>query len=106
MIQRSLFPDPPDEGPTLLERFEAFDQEHPEIHRMFVQIALDLLRSGHRRYSADGICHVIRWHRATSGADAAGFKINNVFTRCYARKAMLEHPELIGFFETRQIKRV
>lgn len=43
----------------------------------------------------------LRWTRVTSGKDAEGFKINNVFTALLARKAMREHEALEDFFETR-----
>lgn len=59
-------------GGSIQDRFTRFCEEHPDVPRMFVEIALDLRRRGHQRYSADGICHVIRWHRATSGQDAEG----------------------------------
>lgn len=86
------------------ERCEAFLREHPDVWEMFVKIALDLKRAGHRRYSSDGICHVIRWHRSTSGKDVTGFKMNDHFTAYLSRRAMEEVRELEGFFETRKVR--
>lgn len=90
---------------TIDARFDRFMVECPDVYPLFVQHALDLVRRGVTHYSADAICHVIRFHRITAGRDSAGYKVNNVFTALLARKAMAEHPaELGGFFETRQRK--
>lgn len=79
---------------------EEYDAAHPDIWRMFVQFTLQLVRSGVRHYSADGICHKIRFETALRGGK--DFKINNNMTSYYARKFLAAYPEHWGFFETRQ----
>lgn len=86
---------------TIEEAFERFDEAHPDVYEQFVDIALDLKRRGTQHYSADAICHVIRFFRVTSGKDADGWKINNNFTALYARKAIAEHAALAEFFQLR-----
>ena len=93
-----------DRSRSIAERFTAFMDSCPDVYPMFVRIARDLRARGHEHYSADGIMHVIRWHRATSGTDAEGFKLNNVFSSRLARKAMEDYEDLRGFFETRELK--
>ena len=88
---------------SLDARFARFLVECPDVYPEFVQIAKDLRTAGRERYSADAICHVIRYFRDTRGA-SDGFKVNNDYTSRLARKAMAEHPELAGFFETRELK--
>lgn len=85
-------------------RFERMLVEQPDIYPEFVRLAMDIRRNGTTRYSADSICHVIRWHRDAAGKGADGFKLNDHFTSRLARKAMAEHEALKGFFETRQTK--
>jgi hypothetical protein len=95
--------DRPEPESSIEARFEKFLAEHPDVYAEFVRIALDLRRRGREHYSADAVCHVIRFERITSGKDDDGWKLNNSFTALLARKAMAEHPEeLGGLFETRQ----
>ena len=86
------------------ERFAAFMEACPDVYPAFVRVALSLRERGFKRYSADGVAHVVRWQVATSGHDASGFKINNNVISLMARKAMREHVQLDGFFETRQLR--
>jgi hypothetical protein len=89
---------------TIQERFERFLQLHPDVYEQFVEIAMQLKRRDLKRYSADGIGHVLRYHRVTSTVGAADFKVNNIFISRMARRAMEERPELLGFFELRELK--
>lgn len=85
----------------LAERFEDFHRTHGEVYTLFERFARELKARGRDRYSADAILHRIRWHYATSGPDASGFKINDHYSAMYARKLMDDFPEFAGFFETR-----
>lgn len=87
---------------TLEDRFNLFDHDHPDVFVMFVNLAMELRGKGVQHYSADAICHVIRWFKITTGKDNSGFKINNNYTAFYARKAMAEVPALQGMFQTRE----
>lgn len=67
----------------------------------FVKLSLRTQARGVQRYSADGICHVLRWHTEIRGHDRSGFKINNTYVAGLARIAMNLQPALRGFFITR-----
>jgi hypothetical protein len=93
----ALFP------PTIQERFEDFDRKHPEVFVAFLEIAEQLLASGHRHYSADAIMHVVRFHRDVNRSRDGGFKINDHFVSRYARKLMTADARFAGFFTTRTL---
>lgn len=86
---------------SLEERFARLLERCPDLYPQFVRIALDLRRRGHPRYSADGVGHVLRWHRAVA-RESNDWKINNNYIALLARKAMAECEELAGFFELRR----
>ena len=94
---QSLFP------PTIQERFAAFDLAHPEVYAAFVDVAEQLLASGHRHYSADAIMHVVRFHRDVNRSRDGGFKINDHFSSRYARKLMETDARFANFFATRAL---
>lgn len=89
---------------TIDARFQVFHAEHPEVYREFVRLAREARASGLPRVGAKLIAEVIRWNRLTSGKDAEGFRINNVFVSRYARLIMEREPDLEGFFETRELQ--
>jgi len=80
--------------------FEQYDAQNPAVWQMFNQFTFDVIRSGHRRFSADSILHRIRWE--TTVIATGHYKINNNFSADYARKFMREFPQYNGFFEMRK----
>ena len=80
--------------------FNDFDRKNLRVYGLFKRFTFQVIDAGHKHYSADAICHRIRWHTSidTRGDD---FKINNNYTAFYARKFMKDHPEHDGFFSTR-----
>lgn len=93
-----------DDDRTIDEAFAEFHEAHPEVYEHFKTLANQLRSRGHKRYGAKGIVEVIRFHRATTGPDVNGFKINNNFTSRYARMLIEEDPSFDGFFEMRRLK--
>lgn len=87
---------------TIEERFAEYDADHPDVFALFRRFAEELRGAGHPRYSSDAILHRIRWHYATSGSDATGFKISNDYTAMYARKLIEVDPTFEGFFTLRE----
>ena len=85
----------------LERRFKEFDRKHPEVFVQFRRFAMEVRRTGKRRFSADAIMHRVRWECIMLGPKMEHFKINNDHVAFYARKLMEEHPEFRGFFETR-----
>lgn len=88
---------------TIDERFQVMQLQRPQIYALFVHWALQLRDRGHRRYSADAIMHVIRFHTDLSQEPREPFKISNDLISRYARQAMRDHPELDGFFQLREL---
>jgi hypothetical protein len=76
--------------------------DNMHVFQEFVRLALRTQARGQRRWSADGLCHVLRWRTAVREHSDSGFKINNCATAGLARLAMEVNPRLRGFFEIRQ----
>lgn len=92
---------------TIQERFEEVHAAHPEIFTEFMRLTNVARRQGFKRYSADGIMHVIRFQRWESMADVAaaeGFKISNDLISRYVRLAIETDPTLRVFFSVRQLR--
>lgn len=89
-------------GATLQERFLAFHEANPHVYRALRQIALNLKRAGHERYSIKGLFEVLRFDYSLRTGSDDGFKLNNNLSALYARKLMREEPELRHFFEVRK----
>ena len=87
---------PRDFWPWLTENRHVFDA--------FMRLARLSRRRGIRRWSADGLCHVLRWRTEVSEkyrSRTRHFKIDNCATAGLARLAMCVSPSLRGFFEIR-----
>lgn len=82
--------------------FLKYDQENPEIWRLFKKYALQAKEKGFSNYSANGIFEIIRWHTTGRGND--GFKVNNNYRPDYSRKMMSFYPSFEGFFRVRETK--
>ena len=84
-------------------QWQSCKKRHPSLLPQLASLAKELKRAGYKRYSMDGLFHILRWEtRATTGN--LGLKINNNYTAFAARDLMEKHPELKGFFQTRKQK--
>lgn len=93
--------------PSIQKQFRSFHKANPHVYRLFRKYARQARRAGHKRYSADALLHVIRWHLfVVTKADPAGaYKINNNYSSRYARMMVKKNPSFKGFFEMRVLKR-
>ena len=73
----------------------------PEVCVLFDRLALDLIKRGFDRYSADAILHQIRWKMHMMRGDRT-FKCNDHWTAPLARWFMAKHPKAGKFFELRE----
>jgi hypothetical protein len=89
---------------TIDERFAAFDAANPAVYRLFARLARGVRDRGWTSYSADALCHVVRWHYALRGPREGGFKMNDHFTSRLARKLIADDPSFAGFFELRRLR--
>lgn len=72
-----------------------------EVCVLFERLALEVATAGLPRYSARAILHRLRWHHHVERGDR-DFKINNKHSAPLARWFLVRHPDLAGFFETRE----
>jgi len=77
-------------------------RENTHVYREFATLALKTRRSGIRKWSAMGICEVLRWQTAIREGGQDHLKLNNNANAGLARLAMFLHPELVGFFQIRK----
>jgi len=88
---------------SIAERFGEFDAQHPEVYRLFRDLAVELWEAGHRHGSAEEIVQAIRWrHRINPKCEGGGLKLNDNFRTMYARKLAREDARFAGFFAFRQ----
>lgn len=85
-----------------LKKFQTFHSENPHVYEEFKALAFQMLGSGRRKYSAEAIFNVIRWHHDLSTTTEEQFKINNNYRSIYARVLQLEHAEFEDFFASRE----
>lgn len=83
-------------------QFRQWLADNPHVWKLFVEFTQRVIRRGHRRYSADAICHAIRWHVDIETRDDSGFKINNNYTAYLARRYERLYPQHAGFFRLRE----
>ncbi len=81
--------------------FEVFHKFNPKVFRLFVFYTFKAIQAGREHYSADAICHRIRWHHEIENRSGE-FKLNNNFVALYARRFHETYPEHDGFFKTRK----
>ena len=60
-------------------------QKHPEVWRMFTELAFEAIRVGFKSYSAAVIFEVIRHMKNMGGDGVTCFKLNNNYRAFYAR---------------------
>jgi len=94
---------PPESHREILrKRCNEFHRRHPEVWSKFVEIALELIRQGCKRYGAQTIFAIIRYQTRLGDDGKTRFKINNDFAPFYARRFLREYPEHAGFFQLRK----
>ena len=87
----------------IFEAFKAYHAAHPKVWFLFKLYTEAAIASGRPSYSADAICHRIRWYSEIESCDDS-VKLNNNFTAYYARLFMVKFPQHDGFFNLRQRK--
>lgn len=91
-------------GMSLSQRFEAFARHNPNVEVSIVAVARELKRLGFDRCSMKLIFERLRWRYAIQ-TRGDPYKLNNSYTSFYARLVMSQHPDLDGFFRTRESTR-
>lgn len=91
---------------TPAERFAVWIEANGNVYDLFRAFALEVRNAGYTRFSADAICHRIRWHLTIETRPLPGdvFKFNDHTTAYLARKLIAEDASFATFFETRSIR--
>lgn len=82
--------------------FQAFHDANPGVWELFQKFTFELISKKFKHYSADAVCHQIRWHTAVITNDR-DFKLNNNYTSRYARLFHKAHSQHSNFFRTRSL---
>lgn len=92
--------------PTLMERFNQYHRDNPQVYELFKKFTFMAIRRGHNRLSAWMIVNRIRWETSIETFSVEEYKISNDYIALYARKFMSDYPEYNEFFKTKEMKRV
>lgn len=83
----------------LLEDFQRFDAESPEVWDEFVRFTNEAIKRGFRHFGSKAVFERIRWETAVPNTQGeVDFKLSNNFHAFYARKFNDEYPEQKNFF--------
>ena len=94
-----------DEEITLMNRFNNFNRDNPEVYELFKRFTFQAINKGHTKLSAWMIANRIRWETQIETVND-DYKISNDYIALYSRKFMKDHPEHDGFFKTKLMKRL
>ena len=81
--------------------FITFDTKHPEVGKKLIALAHQAKATKRSSIGFPLLWEVCRWSYIIEKGDNE-FTLNNNFRSFYARKIMLENPDLRGFFEIRK----
>jgi hypothetical protein len=87
------------------DQAEAFHTANPHIFEMLKTLALEIRRR-RAHFGIRTLWERMRWIREVETVDpTSDLKLNDHYHAFYARKLMIEVPELAGFFELRDSRR-
>ena len=91
-----------DRSATIDEQFQAFHEANRWVYDALVQLARQRVEAG-RKVGIKALVERLRWdwELATTGDT---WKLNNNFTSRYARLMMSREADLVGLFETRELR--
>lgn len=91
-------------GPSVLfQRFVRFHADNPDVLRMLLRFADELIAAGRPRFGIAALFERIRWHVAIEIKGDSEVRLNNSFRSFYARLLILLRPTLAGVLETRKL---
>jgi hypothetical protein len=94
-----------DEEITLMNRFNNFNRDNPEVYELFKRFTFQAINKGHTRLSAWMIANRIRWETQIETVND-DYKISNDYIALYSRKFMKDYPQHDGFFRIKPMKRL
>ena len=83
-------------------QFREFHHANPHVYTELKELCVKVRRAGVRRFGIRTVWERLRWKaQFETSRLSAEYKLNNNYTRFYARLLMDQEPELEGLFETR-----
>jgi hypothetical protein len=89
---------------SLQADFERFHADNPGVYARLRALALFAVRKGKRKIGIGMIYEVVRWEYFFDTHGDDDWKLNNNWRSRYARLLMECEPELVGIFETRELR--
>lgn len=86
------------------ERWLKFHRDNPNVYELFLKFTRDAKATGRAYFGARVIWERLRWYLAIETRSNDGIKLNDHYPAYYSRLVMLRHPDLTGFFETRDAR--
>jgi hypothetical protein len=80
--------------------WEKFHSDNPDVYRKLVDLCEECRIIGLKKFGMRALWERMRWYFQVELGEEA-FKLNDHYPPYYARFIMERHPELRGFFETR-----
>jgi hypothetical protein len=91
-------------GNKWLDAYEAWKARHPEVFRLYLDLARVALRTG-KKFSVSLLTEQIRWRELTGETQVLGDRaINNNFRAYIARDLIAAMPELAGVLVIRAVE--
>lgn len=84
------------------EKAVIFDRQNPTLLTYFVGLARRQKAAGRSRGSINQYFEIARYEHSILITGHEEYRLNNNFRAWYAREIMRRHPDLAGFFQTRQ----
>jgi hypothetical protein len=89
---------------TIESRFQEFHRQNPHVYQALLSLALAEIKQGARVVRTKHLFEQLRSQGcATTMFPDERFRLNNIYTRCYARM-LDQHPQLAGRIPMRAIK--
>lgn len=91
-----------EDGPAAAA-FEQFHAANPQVYRALRSFAFEARRRGARRIGIRMAWERLRWWSQfeVNRTGSEPWRLDNNWTKFYARRLMRDEPELAGLFETR-----
>ena len=81
----------------------AFHAAHPEVYAAVVRFAREVRGRGFKRFGMRAIWERARWFLAIESEEGE-YRLNDNFISRYARLVMQQEPDLVDFFEVRELR--
>lgn len=95
---------PPCEAASIDRRFAEFHKRNPRVYELLVKLARDAKQAGRIRIGIKMLWEVVRWNLSRDLPYDEDFKLPNDFHSRYARLIMAQEADLVGIFETRELR--